>query len=172
MKKARLILRAGLLLGLAACESTRSDLARLQVFGDGQEYLVEVRESDPRRLDRSIRISCTLGCPAAVSLEEKVSGIPLGIFQLDDVDPLVFTTWGGGSTYAVRIFEVRPDRIRKVFERYTRGTPTFARQEGERLSVTTTEYEGEGAGTRRPMVARTWVWDGQRFLEAARRRQP
>jgi hypothetical protein len=153
-----------LLFLLGASAPTKQMLASLHVLIDSSEYDVEIMESDDRGRDRSIHITCASGCPRPARYEDDAPGFPLGVFAATDLYPLIFTTWGGGSAYSLVVFAVGSDGIRKVFDRHSRQLPSFEVR-GTRLTVETSEYSSHGAGTRRPLIVRSWAWDGQRFVE-------
>lgn len=159
--------QAAVACGVPPSESDASlqPLATLTVLANDGEYFVDIVEDGRRGTGRRLRIGCRSGCAGFAPFQAPASGFPLGIFRLSDRRQLILVTWGGATTTTVQVFEIQEHRAVMVFDRHSRSTPRIVERADASLAITTTEYPDYGAGTERPLLTRSWVWDGQRFVE-------
>lgn len=115
---------------------------------------------------RTIAIDCASGCPAPLRYRETVADMPLGLFRLSDADDLIYSYWGGGTGYRVRIWSVASDRVVKVMDAWTAGTPILGRTTGKSIEIWTFERRDRAPGYARTHSVK-WVYRGGLFVRTA-----
>ncbi|MFG6284420.1 hypothetical protein [Sphingomonas sp. S6] len=132
----------------AVLASIAPPIASLRVHGERSTFSVVVEDSAAVGYD--IRIECVAACDHPVDFHERIDDVPMGLFTRDQ-DELLFSLWGGGSTYRVRVWKVGDSGIRKVVELSSRGRPDFLTDDKGRSAIRT--YEGgSGTGPLKPVL--------------------
>ena len=141
--------------GAAQAESI--SLAKLRFAINESQYLFDVSDvQDDRGFSRKVRIACLEGCRPPQYVEELVGDTPLGVYRLTDSLPILITTWGTGSAYAIRIYRFGTGGIQKIFEGHSIGLPDVHAISREEIEVELTERPPKAPlGV---LVKRTWRW--------------
>jgi hypothetical protein len=137
-----------LIAAAALLSSIALPIASLQVHGERSTFSVVVE--DHATVGYDIRIRCVSACDHPVDFHEPIDDVPMGLFTRDQ-DDLLFSLWGGGSAYRVRVWKVGDSGVRKVVELSSRGRPDFLTDDMGRSAIRT--YEGSsGAGPLKPVL--------------------
>ena len=108
-------------------------------------------------------VRCTAKCGSFRDYAEDVAFTPVSIHVPSDADDLVYTTWGGGSAYRVKVYAVTAAGVRQVLDEGTVGVPDFLTDVAGRFVVRTT-WRPEKARSNSPPRHTDWAWTGARFV--------
>jgi hypothetical protein len=146
---------------LAALIATQDIPASLHVgLGDGSKAVVQVvpNESAGYRL----KVDCVRRCARPLHYAVPIGDTPMRLVDLDR-DGLIYSTWGTGCCYAVRVWKVTPAGVAKVFETGSRAAPSLITNPV--ISVVTfmrpTDAEGRETSTSAKPVR--WTYRRGRF---------
>jgi hypothetical protein len=151
------MLLAALIVANAVAASLRFGVA------DGSEAIIQVVED--RNTGYQLTVDCVSRCTRSLHYAESVGDVPMGFVDLDG-DGLIYSTWGTGCCYMVRVWKVTPAGVAKVFESGSRGVPSLITSPN--LTVVTymrpTDTSGrETSTTPRPL---RWTYRYGRFVRS------
>jgi len=132
-------------------------VASLRVNSDTSTYLAKV-ETDPSVGYRLV-IECVEACSNSTTYREDVGDVPMGLFVRDQ-DDLLFSLWGGGSVYRVRVWKITDAGISRIIEISSRDRPQFLDDPRGHPIIHTFEAQS-GSG---PRSLIRWNYDGKRFV--------
>jgi hypothetical protein len=108
---------------LAALIAVQGVAASLRIgVGDGSVAIVRV--VDDRSSDYRLKVDCVRRCARPLHYSVPVGDTPMGLVDLDR-DGLVYSTWGTGCCYMVRVFKITPAGVVKLFESGSRAVPSL-----------------------------------------------
>jgi hypothetical protein len=147
---------------VAANSAGENTVASLSVSPDGRsQFRVRVTESPDLR--RWLMIDCVEHCASAVHFKQEVDDFPLGLVDLEQ-DGLIFTVWGTGCCYRVRVLRVTQRRADLIFETGSRGWPNVS--SGREVTIDTfmrpTDQSGREISKR--LRATHWLYNSGRFV--------
>lgn len=108
-------------------------------------------------------VRCTARCGSFRDYGEDVASAPVSIHVPSDADDLIYTTWGGGSAYRVKVYAVTAAGVRQVLDEGTLGLPDFLTDAAGRFVVRTTWRPDRAAPGARARHT-DWAWTGVRFV--------
>ena len=108
------------LAGLIAAQAVAASL-RVAV-GDGSQALVQILED--RRSGYRLKVDCVSRCVRPLHFSVPIGDAPMGLIDLDR-DGLVYSAWGTGCCYTVRVWKLTPAGVAKVFEAGSRALPSL-----------------------------------------------
>jgi hypothetical protein len=107
----------------AALIAAQAIVASLRVgVGDSSEALVQVVED--RTAGHRLKVDCVSRCARPLHYTVPVGDTPMGLVDLDR-DGLVYSVWGTGCCYMVRVWKLTPAGVAKVFETGSRQLPSL-----------------------------------------------
>src|SRR5438045_4015131 len=89
-------------------------------LGEGSNAAIQVVED--RRVGYRLTVDCINSCARPLHYSTSIGDSPLGLLDLDR-DGLVYSVWGTGCCYIVRVWKVTSHGVAKVFEAGSRGRP-------------------------------------------------
>jgi hypothetical protein len=128
--------------------------------GDGSEAIVRIVED--RSAGYRLRVDCVSRCARPMHYAVPVGDAPMGLVDVDR-DGLIYSAWGTGCCYIVRVWKVTPAGVAKVFETGSRVVPSLIT--APRLTVVTYMRPTNAAGqetSRSPRAVR-WTYRHGRF---------
>jgi hypothetical protein len=128
--------------------------------GDGSEAIMRVVED--RSAGYLLRVDCISRCARPMHYAVPVGDAPMGLVDVDR-DGLIYSAWGTGCCYMVRVWKVTPAGVAKVFETGSRGMPSLITTPS--LTVVTYMRPTNAAGqeTSRSPQAIRWTYHHGRF---------
>jgi hypothetical protein len=107
---------------LAALIAAQAVVASLRVgIGDAEANLRVVEDhSTGYRLE----VDCVMRCTRPMHFAVPVGDTPMGFVDLDR-DGLVYSAWGTGCCYMVRVWKITSAGVAKVLETGSRGLPSL-----------------------------------------------
>lgn len=132
--------------------------AKLRISTEEADFLVSVDRAVVKGQEGPgrIRIACVRGCLSPIYFEEHDDDAILGLFQPDDTNALLVTTWVTGSAYAVRVYRLSKTGIQKVLDEHSLAPVSF--DESQRLTIRTVPSNGG-----HPSKRQLWSWNGRAF---------
>ena len=100
-----------MVLALIAAQAAAASL-RVGV-GDGSEAIVQV--IDDRRTGYRVKVDCVTRCVRPLHFATPIGEAPMGLVDLDR-DGLIYSTWGTGCCYMVRVWKLTSGGVTKVLE--------------------------------------------------------
>ena len=108
---------------LAALFAGQAIVASLTLgMDDGSEATMQVVADS--RGGYSLEVNCVRRCAKAMHQLVPIGDIPMGLLSLE-TDNLVYSLWGTGCCYMVRVWSVTPAGATKVFETGSRAIPSL-----------------------------------------------
>ena len=111
-------------------------------------------------------VHCASQCGAFKDYLENVSYAPLSIYSPSDSNHLLYTTWGGGTGYRVKVYALTAGGVRSVLDEPTVGLPDFLTDKKGRF-VVRTQMRPERDGPEAPTKGLDWTWTGSRFAPSS-----
>ena len=108
---------------LAVLMAAQVAAASLRVgVDDGSEAIVQV--VDEPRTGYRLKVDCVSRCARPLHFVMPVSDTPMGLVNLDR-DGLIYSVWGTGCCYVVRVWRVTSSGVAKVLESGSRYIPSL-----------------------------------------------
>lgn len=149
---------------LAALIAAQAIVASLRVgAGDASEAVMRVVED--HNTGYRLEVDCVTRCARPMHYSVPVGGTPMGLVDLDR-DGLVYSVWGTGCCYMVRVWRVTPAGVAKILEAGSRGVPSLITGPG--LTVVTYMRPTDARGREKsvsPLPVR-WTYHNRRFKRA------
>src|SRR4051794_23434382 len=118
---------------LAALIAAQTVAASLRVgVGNGSEAIVQVVD-DPSTGYR-LKVDCVSRCARPIHFAAPVGDTPMGLVDLDR-SGLIYSVWGTGCCYVVRVWKITPAGVSRVLETGSRSVPSVITEPG--LTVVT-----------------------------------
>jgi hypothetical protein len=145
---------------LALLVSSQAAASLRVALGDASDAIVHVVD-DPRT-GYQLKVDCVARCTRRLHFAVQVGDTPMGLLDLDR-DGLIYSVWGTGCCYVVRVWKVSVNGVAKVLESGSRYVPSLIT--GAALTVVTymrpTDADGrETATSPRPL---RWTYRHGRF---------
>ena len=146
---------------VAVLIAAQAPAASLHVaIGDGSEATVQV--VNDRRTGYRLTVDCIIRCARPLHFTMPVGDSPMGLVDLDR-DGLVYSVWGTGCCYVVRVWRVTSGGVIKILETGSRYLPSLITT--PEITVVTymrpTDADGQETSTSpRPL---TWTYRQGRF---------
>jgi hypothetical protein len=139
---------------LAALIASQAIAASLRVgVGDSSEAIVQVVED--RTTGYRLKLDCVSRCVRPLHYAVAVGDTPVGLVDLDR-NGLVYSVWGTGCCYIVRVWRVTPGGVAKVLEAGSRGLPSLITSPS--LSVITYKRPTDASGRETSTSPRPLRW--------------
>jgi hypothetical protein len=146
---------------LAVLVAAQAVAASLRVgVGDGSEAIMQVVHD--RSSGYRLEVDCVRRCSRPMHYAVPIGDTPMGLIDLDR-DGLIYSAWGTGCCYMVRVWKVTPAGVAKVLETGSRGVPSLITNPN--LTVVTYMRPTDAAGrekSRSPQPVR-WTYRHGRF---------
>ena len=108
---------------VAALLAAQAIVASLRMgLGDDSDAIIRVVED--RGSGYRLEVNCVTRCIRPMHYAVPVGDTPMGLVDLDR-DGLIYSVWGTGCCYMVRVWKVTPARVSKVLETGSRGVPSL-----------------------------------------------
>ena len=133
---------------------------RLNVADQGLEASVQLGSED---VGHGLDVRCSAACRGFKAFHEDVPESPISLYIPSDADDLLYTTWGGGSAYRVKVYAISAAGVRRVLDEGSLGLPDFLTDAAGRRVVRTTWRSKRAGPSTRPKHA-DWTWTGARFI--------
>ena len=153
-----------MIVALALAAAQVDPVASLDVLlANGSYATVHVRRHN--QLDHAFLVDCVRKCAKPLHFEAAIDETPLGLVDLQ-TDGLVYSVWGTGCCYIVRVWQLRPTGVKLLLETGSRSQPSLLAKSG--LAVETymrvTDERGRDVGTSlRPV---RWTYRQGRFIHS------
>ena len=149
---------------IAALIAAQAVAASLRVgVGDGAEAIVQV--VDDRKTGYRLKVDCIRRCARPMHYAVPIGDAPMGLVDLDR-DGLIYSAWGTGCCYMVRVWKVTTVGVAKLFETGSRGLPSLITSPN--LTVVTYMRPADASGretARSPQPVR-WAYRRGHFVRS------
>jgi len=136
---------------------------QIRAFIGPEIFELRVTE-DPHNsfMTRELQIKCVIACKRRTEYREDVTASPLGGFHLDFGSQFL-TIWEGGAYYWVRVYDLKPGHITKIFDEASKEFPQIAfSPKGQPLIVL--NYQNADREPRDVKLrGLVWQWDGHQY---------
>jgi hypothetical protein len=145
---------------LAVLGQVAAALLRIPL-GDMSEATIQI--VDDRNSGYRFNVDCVSRCVRPLHYSMPIGDSPLGLLDLDR-DGLIYSVWGTGCCYVVRVWKVTSSGVSKLFETGSRGVPSLITS--PHLAIITymrptDARRRETSTSPRPM---RWTYSGGRFV--------
>lgn len=107
---------------LAALVAAQAIVASLRVaVGDAE---ANIRVIEERSSGYRLEVDCVIRCARPLHYALPVGDSPMGLVDLDR-DGLIYSVWGTGCCYVVRVWKVTATGVAKLLETGSRGVPSL-----------------------------------------------
>jgi hypothetical protein len=132
-------------------------------MSNGSDMTVQVREDD--RSGYAFSVDCKSKCAKPLHFDAGIHDTPVGLVDLQ-TDGLVYSVWGTGCCFIVRVWQITPTDVRLLFETGSRTQPSLLG--GPELAIETymrpTDWQRRELGTKvSPM---RWSYRQGRFIRS------
>jgi hypothetical protein len=128
---------------------------------NGSSATMQVRPD--KQAGYTLTVDCLKGCSHSIHFAAAIGDTPLGFLDLQR-DGLVYSLWGTGCCYMVRVWQVTPVGVKVVLETGSRTQPSLIAKSGIAIEtyMRRTDAHGREIGTSlRPM---RWTYRQGRFV--------
>ncbi len=131
--------------------------------GDGSQAFVQVL--DDRSSGYRLTVDCISRCVRPFRFSVPVGDAPMGLVDLDR-EGLIYSAWGTGCCYMVRVWKVTPTNVVKVFETGSRRVPSLITTPS--LAVITYVRPKDASGRETSMSPRPirWTYHRGKFVRS------
>ena len=141
-----------------------TDAASLSVpFADRSTAMVRVRAD--RKVGYRLTIDCTSGCAKPLHFQTPIADAPMGLVYLD-ADDLVYSVWGTGCCYVVRVWKIAPNGVRRLLETGSRGRPSILWRSGLTIETYVRPTDATGRETSMSLRSIRWIYRRGRFIRS------
>lgn len=142
---------------LAVLIAAQAIAASLRVgVGDAE---ANMRVIEDRSSGYRLEVDCAERCAQAMHFAVPVGDTPMGLIDLDR-DGLVYSVWGTGCCYVVRVWKITRTGVTKVLETGSRALPSVITT--PRLAVITYMRPTEKSGRETSTVTQAVRWTYER----------
>lgn len=134
---------------------TAQVITALLSVGLGDSSQAEVQVVDDPAVGHRLEVDCIAPCARPIHYSTSVADSPLGFVDLDR-DGLVYSVWGTGCCYTVRVWRVTSRGVSKVLETGSRSLPSLVTN--PRLAVVTYMRPIDQTGRETSMSLRPVRW--------------
>jgi hypothetical protein len=148
---------------MLAALTAQAIAASLRVsFGDAE---ANMRVIEDRNSGYRLEVDCVERCAQAMHFALPVGDTPMGLIDLDR-DGLVYSVWGTGCCYMVRVWKITSAGVTKVLETGSRGLPSLVTN--PRLAVITyvRPTDKSGRETGRVTTPVRWTYERGHFARS------
>lgn len=150
------------LLALAAAQGT--NVASLSVpFANDSVAMVRVQPN--RKVGHRLIIDCVSRCLRRLHFEATIGDAPMGFIYMDAED-LIYSVWGTGCCYAVRVWKLRSNGVEKVLETWSRAQPSILRRTGLTIETYMRPTDAAGRDTSMSLRPIRWTYRHGRFTRS------
>ena len=129
-------------------------------LADGSDASVQVMPD--RSAGYRLTVDCRNGCTRPLHYSTPIGDSPLGLLDLDR-DGLVYSVWGTGCCYVVRVWKVTSQGVSKVLEAGSRGRPSLVNAPGLTIVTYMRPTDSRGRETSMSLRPIRWTYSGGRF---------
>jgi hypothetical protein len=150
-----------MLVVLAAAAQALAAASMRVGFGADSEALVQV--VDDRTTGYRFKVDCVSQCARPLHYAVPIGDSPMGLINLEG-DGLVYSIWGTGCCYMVRVWKVTSAGVAKIFEAGSRGIPSLITS--PRLTVITYMRPTDRSGRQTSLSPAPirWTYSRGRFV--------
>jgi hypothetical protein len=146
---------------VAALIAAQTVAASLRVgVGDGSEAIVQV--VDDGSTGYQLKVDCIRRCARPMHYVVPVGDAPMGLVDLDR-DGLIYSTWGTGCCYRVRVWRITPAGVAKLLETDSRGVPSLITNPSLNVVTYMRPTNARGRETSRSPQPVRWTYRHGRF---------
>jgi hypothetical protein len=130
-------------------------------LGDSSEATIQVVNDGSTGY--RLKVDCLNKCARPLHYSTPISDTPLGLLDLDH-DGLVYSVWGTGCCYIVRVWKVTANGVTKLLETGSRGVPSLVT--APRLAIVTYMRPTDASARETSVALRPirWTYSGGRFV--------
>jgi len=132
-------------------------------FGSGSEATVQV--VDDQSVGYRLKIDCVTRCTRPLHYAQAIGNAPMGLVDLDQ-NGLVYSVWGTGCCYVVRIWQVTVGGVTRVLETGSRGVPSVITNPSLAVVTYMPPTDASGRETSRLAKPVRWTYRHGRFVRS------
>ncbi|HXG80545.1 MAG TPA: hypothetical protein VNJ05_01965 [Sphingomicrobium sp.] len=136
-------------------------VASLKVtLASGTGVQVQVREDT--KSGYRFTVDCLTQCVTPLHFDAPIGDAPMGLVDLA-VDGLVYSVWGTGCCYIVRVWQVTASGVKMVLETGSRGRPSLLNFPGPAVETYVRPTDSQGRETIGKLTAVRWTYHNGKF---------
>jgi len=129
-------------------------------LADGSDATVQV--VDDHSVGYRFKVDCLSRCTRSLHYSAPIGDSPLGLLDLD-LDGLVYSVWGTGCCYIVRVWKITSHGVAKVLEAGSRGRPSIVNAPSLTIVTYMRPTDAKGRETSMSLRPIRWTYSAGRF---------